>query len=144
MHSLATLIAGALIALPLFASEVGVIDQEALLARITQQDGNLVILDVRTAEEFEAGHVPGAINVSHDQVETRLTELAPYKSKDIVAYCRSGRRTALALEVLKANGFERLWHLEGDMLAWQAGNRPLEPSAAAPPKPDAALAPDPQ
>lgn len=94
--------------------------------------------------EYEAGHIPGALNLSHDQVETRLAELAPYKSREIVAYCRSGRRTALALEVLEANGFEQLWHLEGDMLAWQAANRPLEQGAHAPPTRDAAPAPDPQ
>lgn len=144
MHSFLVIVAGALIALPLFAGEVAVIGQEALLTRMAPKDGDLVILDVRTAGEFEAGHVPGAINVSHDQVEARLAELAAYKSKDVVVYCRSGSRTALALAVLEANGFERLWHLEGDFLAWQAANRPLETQPAEPAKPHATPAPDPQ
>lgn len=141
MPRLLTLFAGVLIGLPLFAGEIGYIAQDALLARMSQQDADLVILDVRTAEEYAAGHVPGAINVSHDQVEARLPELSAYKSKDVVVYCRSGRRTQLALDVLSANGFERLWHLEGDMLAWQSQNRPLEASAT-PPKPDATPVPD--
>jgi rhodanese-related sulfurtransferase len=138
-----TLLAGVFIGLPLLAGEIGYIAQDALLARMAQPDADLVILDVRTPEEFAAGHVPGAINVSHDQVEARLPELSVYKSKDVVVYCRSGRRTKLALDVLKTNGFERLWHLEGDMLAWQAQNRPLETSAT-PASPGATPVPDPQ
>lgn len=143
MHRMLTLLAGVLVGLPLFAGDIGYIAQDALLGRMSQQDADLVILDVRTPEEYAAGHVPGAINVSHDQVEARLPELSAYRSKDVVVYCRSGRRTGLALDVLKANGFERLWHLEGDMLAWQAQNRPLE-SSATPPRPDATPVPDPQ
>lgn len=137
------LLAGVFIALPLLAGDIGFIAQDALLARMSQRDADLVILDVRTPEEYAAGHVPGAINVSHDQVAARLPELSVYKSKDVVVYCRSGRRTKLALDVLKTNGFERLWHLEGDMLAWQAQNRPLETSAT-PASPDAMPVPDPQ
>ncbi len=144
MRRLVTLIAGALLAVSVYAGDVGIIDQEALLTRIAQQDGDLLILDVRTPAEYEAGHIPGAVNLSHDQLETRLAELAPYKSKDIVAYCRSGRRTALALGVLQANGFEHLWHLKGDMLAWRAANRPLEQGAEAAPNRDAAPARGPQ
>jgi len=144
MRSVLIMLMGALIASPLIAGEIGLIGQEALLARLAQNDANLVILDVRTPEEFAAGHVPGAVNVVHDQVAARLPELATYKSKDVVVYCRSGRRSNLALEVLSANGFERLWHLEGDILAWQAQLRPLETSTAMAPTPDATPAPDPQ
>jgi len=143
MREWPTLIVGMLVALPLVAGDVGLIDQDGLLARMAQKDADLVILDVRTPEEYAAGHVPGAVNMSHDQVAARLPELSAYKSMDVVVYCRTGRRTNLALEVLKTNGFERLWHLEGDMLAWQAQNRPVE-SSAVPLKPDAAPAPDPQ
>lgn len=144
MRKLLTILGSALLALPLLAGEIGLIDQEALLARMAQKDADLVILDVRTPEEYAAAHVPGAVNVSHDQVAARLPELSAYKSKDVVVYCRTGRRTNLALELLKANGFERLWHLEGDILAWQAQNRPLEASAAAAPKPDVTPVPNPQ
>lgn len=142
MRSFLTIVAGALLALPLFAGEIPLMGQEALLKRLNPPDPDLVILDVRTPEEFQAGHVPGAINVSHEQVEARLGELAAHKSRDVVVYCRSGARTALALAVLEANGFERLWHLEGDILAWQAANRPLELGGAAAARPHATPAPD--
>jgi rhodanese-related sulfurtransferase len=143
MRRLSIVVAGVLFSAPLFAGEVAWIDQDTLLGRLARKDAELVVLDVRTPEEFAAGHVPGALNVAHDQVEARLPELAAYKSKDVVVYCRSGRRSDIALKVLEANGFERLWHLEGDILAWQAQNRPMETSAAAP-KPDAKPDPGPQ
>ena len=134
----AALIAGALLALAANGGDIGVIDQDTLLARLAKGDQDLVVLDVRTAEEYAAGHVPGALNIAHDELEARLAELTPHQAKDLVVYCRSGRRSQLALAVLAAHGFENLWHLEGDVLAWQSANRPLETSA----RPGAAPAPD--
>ena len=62
-------------------------------------------LDVRTPEEFVQGHVAGALNIPVEQLEQRWTELAAQKDARIVVYCRSGRRSAVALQVLKKNGF---------------------------------------
>jgi phage shock protein E len=117
---------------------VPVIGAPALLARQAAKDPALVVLDVRTPAEYAAGHVPGAINVPHDQVEGRLDELAGLRDKDVIVYCKSGRRSALALEVLGRHGYTRLWHLDGDMQGWEAAGRPVEKAAdaAAPaPKP---------
>ena len=94
------------------------------LVRSTAPD--VVVLDVRTPAEFAAGHVPGARNISHDQLSSRLAELAPLRDKQVVLYCRSGRRTMLAADVLHSAGFSRLAHLEGDFLAWEAEHRPVE------------------
>lgn len=105
------------------------VDQVALLARIERQDPKLVILDVRTAEEFAAGHVPGARNISHDLLPSRIAELADARDRDVVVYCRSGRRSAIALDALRLAGFARLAHLEGDFLAWQAAQRPIVTTA---------------
>jgi phage shock protein E len=102
------------------------ISQADLLARLEKKDAGLVVLDVRTPEEFAAGHVPGARNVSHDQLPAKLAELASLKDKEVVLYCRSGRRTALAEQTLRGAGFTRLRHLEGDWLAWQAEQKPVE------------------
>jgi rhodanese-related sulfurtransferase len=117
---------------------VATIGAQELLAREAAGDAALVVLDVRTPEEFAAGHVPGAINVPHDQVAGRLGELAGLRDKDVVVYCKGGRRAALALEVLGRNGYTRLSHLDGDMQGWEAAGRPVEkaPAAATPaPKP---------
>jgi rhodanese-related sulfurtransferase len=110
------------------------IDQQSLLARLERADPDLVLLDVRTAAEFAAGHVPGARNISHDVLGDRLGELADARDREVVVYCRSGRRSALALELLRSAGFKRLAHLDGDWLGWEAAGRPLEklPAPTAP------------
>ncbi len=120
----------------LAAEPAPLVGQEELLAEIAAAKSDVVVLDVRTAEEFAAGHVPGARNVSHDQLESRLGELSGLRDKPVVLYCRSGRRTLLAEEVLRNAGFTRLRHLEGDWLAWEAAKRPVERPADAPPSPN--------
>lgn len=101
------------------------IDQQALLDRIAARDESLLILDVRTAEEYAQGHVEGAVHIPYDQLPQRVGEIAAAKDKDVVLYCRSGRRSEIAAGTLQEKGFTRLLHLEGDMLAWEAAKRPL-------------------
>ena len=100
------------------------ISPQALLERQAKKDQSVFVLDVRTPEEYAAGHVPGAVNVPYDQVASHLAEIP--KDKDVVIYCRSGRRTGLAAEVLEANGYTKLVHLQGDMQAWLQDGRPVE------------------
>lgn len=111
-------------------ASVPLVTQEALLTRQKARDPELFLLDVRTPEEFAAGHVPGAVNIPHDQVESRLAEI-PH-DKDVVLYCHSGRRAGIAASALAAHGYKRLAHLEGDMIAWQGNGRPLETAPAKP------------
>ena len=111
------------------ASSAELIAPADLLTRINDKDADLVVLDVRTAAEYQAGHVPGAINISHDQLAAKLASLP--SDKQLVLYCRSGRRTALAEQTLRAAGFSRLLRLQGDFLAWEAQQQPLERSPAA-------------
>jgi phage shock protein E len=68
-----------------------------------------LLLDVRTPREYEAGHIPGAVNISHDQIKSRLGELGPDKDRQIVLYCRSGRRTRIANGVLADAGFTSIF-----------------------------------
>lgn len=84
------------------------------------------ILDVRTPEEFAEGHVPGAINISHDELADRLAEIEASRDVGLIVYCRSGRRAGIAEELLLGQGFSNVQHLEGDMLAWLEANRPIE------------------
>jgi len=102
------------------------ISQTELLARLERKDPDLVVLDVRTPAEFAAGHVPGARNVSHDLLSSKTAELGELRDKQVVLYCRSGRRTLLAEETLRQAGFTKLLHLQGDYLAWEAEHRPIE------------------
>ena len=99
---------------------------DQLVQRMEKKNANLVLLDVRTPEEFAAGHIPGAVNIPHDQLPNRLAELAGAKDKEVVVYCRSGRRSAIAQETLTSQGFKSVKHLEGDMLKWQEEKRPTQ------------------
>ena len=105
------------------AAAVTPMSQEALLEHQSSHPDHLFVLDVRTPQEYAEGHVPGAVNVPQEQLASRLAEVP--KDKDVVIYCRSGRRSALAADVLAANGYSRLSHLEGDMNAWVAKGRPV-------------------
>lgn len=116
------------------------ITPDLLIERQLVQGPDLVVLDVRTPAEYAAGHVPGAVNVPHDQIEARLDELAALREKDVVVYCHSGRRAALAVETLTRHGFTRLEHLSGDMQGWSAEHRPVEQSPAETPAAPAAPA----
>ena len=101
--------------------DVREISPQELLASAGQPDAPLV-LDVRSAEEYASGHVPGARNLSHDQVAARLAELGP--TREVVVYCESGKRAALAADVLHDAGFT-VHHLVGDMSGWRAQGLPI-------------------
>jgi phage shock protein E len=87
----------------------GVVDG-ATARRLVAAGARLV--DVRTPEEFAAGHLPGAILIPHDQVAARARELGP-STTPIVLYCRSGRRTGIAAGALASLGYARVWDLRG-------------------------------
>jgi len=107
------------------AANITPMSQQALLD--AQAKGtSLTLLDVRTPAEFAAGHVPGAINITHTQLEKRLDELAGKQDQPIVVYCRSGHRAGIALKILQRHNFTRLYHLQGDMNGWVKASRPIQ------------------
>ncbi|MEO3679637.1 rhodanese-like domain-containing protein [Rheinheimera fenheensis] len=69
---------------------------------------NTVWLDVRSADEFAAGHVDGAINIPHTEIAARIGELQLAKDANIALYCGSGRRAGIAIETLQQLGYTRL------------------------------------
>jgi rhodanese-related sulfurtransferase len=74
------------------------------------------LVDVRTPDEFAAGHVPGALNIPVQQLNTRVGELEP-KDAAVVVYCRSGHRSGNAARMLKSAGFTAVHDL-GPMSRW--------------------------
>jgi rhodanese-related sulfurtransferase len=70
------------------------------------------LVDVRTQQEFDAGHLDGATLLPYDQIAARAAELGP-KETPIVLYCRTGRRTAIAAKALAELGYARVWDLKG-------------------------------
>lgn len=65
-------------------------------------------IDVRTAEEFKAGHIAGAINIPYDDIEQKITAVTTDKATDIQLYCRSGRRSGIALDTLRGMGYSKV------------------------------------
>ena len=103
----------------------GPITPVELAERIESGDAPIV-LDVRTPEEYAAGHVPGARNIPHSELAARLAELDLPKSSEIVVHCESGRRASQAELVLVEAGFTRVRDLSGHMAAWREGGYPVE------------------
>jgi len=100
------------------------ISQDELQALMKGED-KPVLIDVRTEGEFAGGHVPGAINIPHKELEQRLAELSGVKNSQVVLYCRSGTRAGIAKKILASNGFTKLDHLSGDYIAWNKKGLPL-------------------
>lgn len=76
------------------------------------------LVDVRTREEYEAGHVEGAMLLPYEQIEARAAEVGP-REAPVVVYCASGRRSAIAAATLRRLGFTHVHDL-GPMDAWNA------------------------
>ena len=74
------------------------------------------LVDVRTTEEFAAGHIPGAVNIPVQELDRRIGELEP-KDAPVVVYCRSGNRSGRATRVLKGAGYPKVHDL-GAMSRW--------------------------
>jgi len=99
------------------------ISDRELLSRLESSDPP-VVLDVRTPQEFAAGHIVGALNIPIDEVEGRLGELDGARTGEVVVYCEKGPRALKALAVLERAGFAGARHLEGDMSAWREQQLP--------------------
>ena len=105
-------------------------DVNGFASRIDAPD--VVLLDVRTAEEFEEGHLQNALNIDVKQadfVEKAKTMLAT--DKTIAVYCRGGKRSVTAAKKLTAEGYKVL-NLEGGIMAWKEAGMPLETVAEEP------------
>ena len=79
---------------------------------------NFVFLDVRTQEEFDAGHIPTAILLPYDEINLKAAIVLPDKEKEIVVYCRSGRRSAIAKKALVELGYKDVKDF-GGISRWQ-------------------------
>lgn len=86
--------------------------------------GNIRLIDVRTAEEVAAGTIPGAEHIPLDQFDP--AKLGADDGREVVLFCRSGRRSAVAGEKLAATTGEPVEHLSGGILAWEAAGLSLE------------------
>ena len=102
------------------ATDLGATDFQA---KSTEVD--VVLLDVRTAGEFAAGHIDGALNIDVEGMtfEEEIKNLDP--SKTYAIYCQSGRRSRIAAETLRDGGFTKLFNLDKGIASWTDAGLPV-------------------
>lgn len=87
---------------------------------LIESNSSIVIVDVRTREEYDSGHIEGAVLIPVSELEDRLNELS--KEDELLIYCRTGNRSTNSVNILKANGYTKIFHLKDGITAWiQAG-----------------------
>ena len=101
---------------------------EALTA-IQKSEPGFRIVDVRTRSEYESGHVPGAININiaDPNFPVMLQELD--KSAPVLVYCRTGRRSGVAVNIMNGMGFTNILHMKDGWSAWEKANLPVDHEA---------------
>ena len=100
-------------------------DQGAVYMNITAEEAKqimdseegYIILDVRTQEEYDEGHIPGATQISHEEIAEKAEGVLTDKNQLILVYCRSGRRSKLAAEALVELGYTNIREF-GGIIDW--------------------------
>ena len=100
-------------------------DQGAVYMNITAEEAKqimdteegYIILDVRTQEEYDQGHIPGATQISHEEIAEKAEEVLTDKEQLILVYCRSGRRSKIAAEALVELGYTNIKEF-GGIIDW--------------------------
>ena len=84
-----------------------------------------LLLDVREANEFSDAQVPNSVLIPLGQIQNRLNELAAFKEKPIAVICRSGMRSATAVQILQAAGYSQASNVRGGIIAWDRAGLPI-------------------
>ena len=89
-----------------------------------------IVVDVRTDQEFQSGHVLNAIHIPLGMFESRIQELDQYKELPIIMGCQSGNRSGKAVTLLVKRGFTHVYNLTGGMMAWSNASLPVTRKAS--------------
>ena len=76
-------------------------------------ENGALLIDVRSEEEFKAGHLDGAINISWDKTDALIAAIGSDKQRQVVFYCRSGHRAGKSIDELKAKGYANIFNATG-------------------------------
>ena len=117
------------------SSDSTLVNKKQIIKSISPGDGlsmieksknnlNFVILDVRTPQEYDPEHISGAMNVDYSSYSFRTNLNQLDKAKTYLIYCRSGRRSGLALDVMRELGFSEVYDISGGIVAWKTKGLP--------------------
>jgi molybdopterin/thiamine biosynthesis adenylyltransferase len=99
---------------------------DANRAREVLEDDSAVLVDVRERDEWDEGHIPGAVHVPRGNLESRIENAVSDKSRQVVLYCASGSRSAFAAKTLEELGYEHVVSLAGGFTDWKRNGNPVE------------------
>jgi adenylyltransferase/sulfurtransferase len=99
---------------------------DATRARELIDSGEPLVVDVREQDEWDEGHIPGAVHVPRGYLESRIERAAPDPSHPIVVYCSAGNRSAFAAKTLEEMGYEDVVSLAGGFTDWKRNGFPVE------------------
>ena len=122
MHRIAVLSLSVVLAVSLAGcsrAEGGALISQDELSDALAGDEKILLLDVRTPEEFQTSHIPGAVNVPHTEAAQWLSNQDASRDQDVVVYCETGRRSTIVQQLLVEKGFTSVRRLDGDMKAWR-------------------------
>jgi sulfur-carrier protein adenylyltransferase/sulfurtransferase len=102
---------------------------DAARARELLDSGGPLVLDVREQDEWDEGHLPGAIHIPRGNLESRIERAEPDHARQILVYCAAGNRSAFAAKTLEELGYEDVASLAGGFTDWKRNGFPVELSA---------------
>lgn len=83
-----------------------------------------LVIDVREAGEWSAGHIPNSRHIAISQLEKQIHEIEKFKGRPLIVNCQSGNRSSSACKTLKKHGFEKVYNLAGGIGAWRDAGLP--------------------
>jgi len=104
----------------------GISEIDANQARERIESGEPVVVDVREQDEWDEGHIPGAVHVPRGHLESRIERLAPDPARPVVIYCSAGNRSAFAAKTLADLGYEDVVSLAGGFTDWKRNGFPVQ------------------
>jgi glyoxylase-like metal-dependent hydrolase (beta-lactamase superfamily II) len=107
-------------------SRVPFMAMDEVRRRLDAGDNELVLIDVREREQYQAGHIPGALHLPRGQIEMRIDDVMPDPTRRIVVYCELGIISTLAAATLQSMGFGRAVALDGGIRPWRDAGYPIQ------------------
>ncbi len=125
MKKLIAVIIASTLALTSCGGEAAAVDLNPADFQAKAQEAGVILLDVRTAGEFAAGHLEGAINIDVEGMTFEGEIASLDNTKTYAIYCQSGRRSRIAVETMNKAGFTKLFNLDEGIGSWQAAGLPV-------------------
>lgn len=121
-----TLISGGMLLWPLLRRSAGGPWVDTLQATQLLNREDAILVDVRSAADYAAGHILGARSLPLAELERRAGELDKHKARPVIVYCNAGNTSGGAVSALRKGGFEKVFNLSGGYAAWQQAGLPVE------------------